>query len=86
LKAVPVTSNERLGFSHPCQGAKNNGKYAARVAVTMAAGPLIIAAGAILPLVGKAALEVVKSRVELDDVKRGASSEVAFIHELRGLA
>lgn len=59
---------------------------AAGAAATFAAGPLLIAAGAILPLVGKAALEVVNSRVELDDVKRGPNSEVAFIHELKRLA
>ena len=58
----------------------------AGAAATLAAGPLLIAAGAILPLVGRAVLAIVESRVELDDVKRGANSEVAFIHELKRLA
>jgi hypothetical protein len=59
---------------------------AAGAAATLAAGPLLIAAGAILPLAGKAALEIVTSRLDLDDVKRGPNSEVAFIHELKKLA
>jgi hypothetical protein len=56
------------------------------VAVAAGAGSLLIAAGAILPLAGMAALEVVNRKLDLDDVRHGPNSEVAFIHELKKLA